>query len=66
MAQVSKEGLREEYQLAFENFALAEAAALRQLTLIQGARQSLAASWKTLDLGELPEYEPEIRVRKVS
>ena len=66
MAQVRKDDLRDGYQLAFESLALAEVNTIRQLTLIQNARQSLATNWRTLDLGELPEYEPEVRMRKVS
>jgi hypothetical protein len=66
MGQVSKDALREQHMAALEDIALLEAGILRQLSLSQGVRQSIATSWQTLGLGEMPEYEPEVRVRKVS
>ena len=66
MVQVSKEALRQQHMAALEDLALIEAGILRQLTHTQSARQSLTTSWRTLGLGEVPEYENEVRVRKVS
>lgn len=66
MAQVSKAALRVQMEASFEDLALIRAGILRQLTACDDGRSRLAETWKALDLGDVPEYEPEIRIRRVS
>ena len=55
---VRREQLRTTLEDAFEDVAMLQAGYLRQV--------ALARLWETFELGDLPEYEPQIRVRKGS
>lgn len=63
---VRREQLRTTLEEAFEDVAMLQAGYLRQVALAQQTQKSLQGLWETFELGDLPEYEPQIRVRKVS
>lgn len=58
--------LRDELQLAFEDLALIRAEHLRLIAKAEEMRRPLEKIWVAAELGPLPEYEPEIRLRRVA
>lgn len=65
-SQIPRAQLRTTLEEAFEDVAMLQAGYLRQVALAQQTQKSLQGLWETFELGDLPEYEPQIRVRKVS
>lgn len=67
MATAKREDVIEGVQGILEGFALIEVNLLRQYTEVQRLRALVKSEvWDRFQLGEFPEYEPDIRLRKVS
>lgn len=64
--QVPREQLWSTLEEAFEDAALLQAGYLRQVALAAQAHKSLRELWETIGLGDVPEYESQVHVRKVS
>lgn len=65
-SQIPRAQLRTTLEEAFEDVALLQAGYLWQVALAQQAHKSLRELWETIGLGDVPEYESQVRVRKVS
>lgn len=63
---LSAERVKELLSLAMEDVALVYAGHVRGIHESVEARRSLSELHRYLGLGEPPEFEPEIRVRRVS
>jgi hypothetical protein len=63
---MNRDQLRNELQLCFEDIALMRGEYLRLIDKGEALRRPLEEIWKAAGLGDLPAYEPEIRMRKVS
>lgn len=66
MTTVRKEDIRGALEEAYEDLALLEAGVLRTIVLAQSARNRLNSTWDMVGLGDRPEYEPQITLRKGS
>ena len=66
MATVSRERARELLDLAMEDVAMAYAGHVRGITETDKARRSLGDLYTLLGLGDPPEFEPEVKLRRVS
>lgn len=66
MTTVRKEDIRGALEEAYEDLALLEAGVLRTIVFAQSARTHLNTTWEMFGLGDRPEYEPQITLRKVS
>lgn len=66
MTTVRKEDIKGALEEAYEDLALLEAGVLRSIVLMQSTRNRLNTTWEMVGLGDRPEYEPQITVRKVS
>ena len=66
MTTVRKEDIKGALEEAYEDLALPEAGVLRTIVLAQSARNRLNSTWDMVGLGDRPEYEPQITLRKVS
>lgn len=66
MTTVRKEDIKGALEEAHEDLVLLEAGVLRTIVLAQSARNRLNSTWDMVGLGDRPEYEPQITLRKVS
>lgn len=66
MAQVSKERLREALEGAMEDVAMALGDSMTYQQRLLAVRQRCAEVWQMAELGDVPDFEAQVRVRKVS
>lgn len=62
---VSKERLREVLEEAMEDVAMLMSDNLQTTDRLREIRDRCAEVWKMADLGEVPEWEAEVRLRRV-
>lgn len=63
---VSKDRLREILEAAMEDVAMAMSEGTRSQHRLLEVRQACATVWQMADLGDVPEYETQVRAVKVS
>lgn len=62
MATVSKERMREVLEEAMEDVAMLMADGMNYQQKLLELRQRCAEMWGMADLGEVPAFEPEVRI----
>lgn len=63
---VPKSRLREQLELAMEDVAMAMADSMSYQERLKTVRERCATVWKMADLGPVPEWELEVRPKRVA
>lgn len=66
MAAISKDRLREQLEASMEDVAMLMSDTVSFQDKLREVRASVAEVWKMADLGDVPEWETQIRARRVS
>lgn len=66
MAEVTKEALRAQLEAAMEDVAMAMSDSISFQERLRSVRAATAEVWKMAELGEVPEWEMQVKAVKVS